>query len=246
MRKLGLFVGLTLFALAGSARAQDEAPAAAPAADPAAAPAAEPGAAPAEAPAATPAVATEAAPAPAAAETKMQVGVAFVTGLLTKYGTTNPFNGQSVSSDAAMPFGVGISFGYNVIPGLSVGIAPQFLFNIKPKDNYSGAAAKEIDLMARIAYMYHVIPNLALGLEVIPGYSIISLSDDMKGGADISSPKGFVIAGGLNALFDINDQFFANLAVGYQMGWQKTSVGGVDFDGKTKGMRLALGGGMKF
>jgi hypothetical protein len=251
MRKLGLFVGLTLFALAGSARAQDEAPAAAPAADSAAAPAAEPGAAPAaEAPAATPAVATEAPAAAPAAESKMQVGVAFVTGVLSKWEASA--GGSTVSADAAMPFGVALSFGYNVIPGLSVGIAPQALFNVKPKNDpasgasYDGAAAKEFDIMARIAYAYHVIPNLAVYAEVMPGYSIISLPSELSGNGAVSGPKGFVLAGGVGGLFDINDQFFVNLAVGYQLGLQKTSVMGVDIDMKTKGLRLALGGGLKF
>jgi len=252
MRKLSLSVGLTVFAFAGSVRAQDEAPAAAPAAEPAAAPATEPGAAPApaEAPAATPAVAAEAPAAAPAAESKMQVGVAFVTGVLTKWEAS--LGGQSFSEDAAMPFGVALSFGYNVIPGLSVGIAPQALFSVKPKDDpqtgksYDGAAAKEFDIMARIAYAYHVIPNLAVYAEVMPGYSIISLPSELSGNGAINSPKGFVFAGGVGGLFDINDQFFVNLAVGYQIGFQKTSAMGVDIDTKTKGLRLALGVGLKF
>jgi len=63
MRKVSLLIGLALFALAGSARAQDEAPAAAPAGDTAAAPAGDTAAAPAPAPEA----AAAPAPAPAAA-----------------------------------------------------------------------------------------------------------------------------------------------------------------------------------
>ncbi len=63
MRKLSTLVGLTLFALAGSASAQDEAPAPAPTGDTAAAPAGEAAGAPAAAPEAAP----EAAPAPAPA-----------------------------------------------------------------------------------------------------------------------------------------------------------------------------------
>jgi hypothetical protein len=63
MRKVSLLIGLALFTLAGSARAQDEAPAAAPAGDTAAAPAGDTAAAPAPAPEA----AAAPAPAPAAA-----------------------------------------------------------------------------------------------------------------------------------------------------------------------------------
>jgi hypothetical protein len=63
MRKVSTLVGLIVFALAGSARAQNEAPAAAPAGDTAAAPAGDTAAAPAPAPEAV------AAPAPVAAGT---------------------------------------------------------------------------------------------------------------------------------------------------------------------------------
>jgi hypothetical protein len=232
MRKLSLFVGLTLFALAGSARAQDEAPAVEPAA-----PAAEPAA-----PAAEPAVpAAE----PAARASKMQVGIAFLPMLLGKAGQ-GP-SGDDTWSDLSLAYGVGLSFGYNVIAGLSVGIAPQALFRVKSKDG--GDSMKEYDIMARIAYAYTVIPKLAVYAEFLPGYSIVSLPSTMTMfGEKPDNPKGLVIGFGAGAAYDITDQFFANLGVGYQMGFQKTKtpVENQDYDLKTKFLRIAVGGGMKF
>jgi hypothetical protein len=230
MRKLSLFVGLTLFALAGSARAQDETPAPAPAAEPAAA-AAEP-----------------AAPAAAAAapESKMQVGIAFLPMLMGKVGA-GP-SGDDTWTDLKLAYGVGLSFGYNVIAGLSVGVAPQALFGLKAK-NASGDSIKEYDIMARIAYAYAVIPKLAVYAEVLPGYSILSLPSSMtSNGSNYDSPKGLVLGFGAGAAYDITDQFFVNLGVGYQMGFQKTKVPveGNSYDMKTKFLRIAVGGGMKF
>jgi opacity protein-like surface antigen len=234
MRKLSSLVIVSVLAIAGSARAQDDAPAAAPAADPAAAPA--------EAPAVSqPPVAAQAAP-----DSKIQVGVAFLPMVLGKAESSG--GGFSSSKDAALGYGVGLSVGYNVIPGLSVGIAPQMIFNVKEKDGKE-SASKEIDIMARVAYAYHVIPNLAVYGEVLPGYSIISLSSDaadMGNGSKLDNPKGLVIAFGAGAAYDINDQLFVNLGVGYQMGFQKVSMGGADYDMKTKYLRIALGVGMKF
>ncbi len=237
MRKLSLFVGLTLFALAGSARAQDETPAAEPAV-----PAAEPAV-----PAAEPAVpaAEPAAPAAesAAPASKMQAGIAFLPMLLGRGGQGDA--GNDTWFDLSPAYGVGLSFGYNVIAGLIVGIAPQALFHVKGKD--ASKSMKEWDLLARIAYEYFVIPKLAVYAEFLPGYSIISFpSGTTYLGETPPSPKGLVLGFGAGAAYDITDQFFANLGVGYQMAFQKMTVGGSDQDVKTKFLRIALGGGMKF
>jgi len=226
MRKVSLFIGLALFALAGSARAQDEAPAAAPAGDTAVAPAGDTAAAPAPAPEA-------AAPAAAASDSKMQVGVAFLPMALGK------MNADGTTGDLKFAYGVGLSFGYVVIPGLTVGLAPQAIFNVKGKDG-DGSAAKEYDIMARIAYAYTVAPKFAVLAEVLPGYSIISNPSGINAG------KGFVIAGGLGGMMDVTDQIFVNIGVGYQMGFQKISQSGVTADEKTKFLRIAVGGGVKF
>jgi hypothetical protein len=225
MRKLSLSLGLALFALAGSARAQDETPAAAPTAEPGTA-AAEP-----TAPAAA-----------AAPEKKIQVGVAFLPMLLGSIGTGN--SGDDSWGDMSPAYGVGLSFGYKVIAGLSVGVAPQFLFHVKDKNKSDSSA--EYDIMARIAYEYAVIPRLAVYAEFLPGYSIISLPSSVTFlGEKPPSPKGFVLDFGAGAAFDITDQFFVNLGIGYQMGWQNTSGGGGQ-DYKTRFLRIALGGGVKF
>ena len=226
MRNLSLFVALMLFALAGSAQAQVEPPAAEPGATPAAA---------APTPEPTPAAATS--------ESKMQVGIAFLPMLLGKEGAGT--SGDDTWSDMSPAYGIGLSFGYNVIPGLSVGVAPQVLLHVKPKD--ASKSMMEYDLMARIAYAYTVIPKLAVYAEVLPGYSIVSLpSGTTYMGEKPPSPKGFVIGFGAGAAYDVTDQFFVNLGVGYQMGFQKMSVAGSTNDVKTKFLRIALGGGMKF
>jgi opacity protein-like surface antigen len=233
MLKVSMFVGLALFALAGSVRAQESAPP--PAADaPVTAPAGDTAAAPAPEAAAAPAAAA------AASDSKIQVGINFLPMVLGKLTSPDLTTGESATVDAKLAYGVGITAGYNVIPGLSVGIAPQFIFNVKGKDA-SGDASKEYDLMLRVAYAYTVAPKFSVLAEVLPGYSIISVPSAWG----IDKPKGLVLAGGLGAMYDVTDQLFVNVGVGYQMGFQKVSVAGSDYDVKVKFLRIALGVGMK-
>lgn len=225
MRKVSMILGLALFALAGSARAQEES------APPAGAPPAL------DANGAPVAAAPEAAAAPAAAapDSKMQLGLNLLPMLLGKMDS-------GTSADLAFGYGVGLSFGYVVIPGLTVGLAPQAVFNVKAKNPPSGtssSAAKEYDIMARVAYAYTVAPKFAIYAEVLPGYSIISNPSPANAG------KGLVLAGGVGAMMDVTDQVFVNLGVGYQMGFQKASAAGTNFDEKTKFLRIALGAGVK-
>jgi hypothetical protein len=227
MRKLSLFVGLTLLALAGSARAQDETPVAEPT------PTTD---------AAAPAVAATVAP-----ESKFRVGIAVLPMLM---GTVGAGEKDDLTwNDLKMAYGVGLVFGYKVIAGLSVGIAPQLLLNVKGKDESfdSYDPSKELDLMARIAYEYTVIPKLDVYAEVLPGYSMILFADGRSYmGEAPPNPKGLVIGFGAGAAYDITDQFFANLGVGYQMGFGAFSVAGADYGFRTKFLRIAVGGGMKF
>jgi hypothetical protein len=245
MRTATTLVGLTLFALAGTARAQDAAPAADKAAPPAAkeAAAVEPPPAPAPPPVgaaqAAPAetnVAATPAPAPAAAgPRKLQLGVSFLPMAMGKYTyvkTTDP-----VSEEAYFAYGLGLSGVYEVLPGLLVGLAPQLTLNVRPKSAADGA--KELDVMARVAYAYRLPDGIRVFAEVLPGYSMILL----KRGA---SPKGFVLGFGAGCAMDLSDRIFASIAVGYQLGFQSQSIGPVTVENRTRYLRVALGGGVRF
>ena len=208
---------------------------------------------PAGAPEAAPAPAPEQVPASAGAapaEGKIQIGVVF---LPLTVGTVTVRGIDNLDDTPKVAYGVGLTAGYVVIPGLSVGTTLQGIFDLKSdklsRDIGSSAVSSEYDIMARIAYAYHVIPNLAAYAEILPGYSIIALPSSFKdpfSGKKIGNPEGFVIVAGAGALFDITDMFFANLGLGYQMGWQSTKVAGTNTDIRTKFFRIAVGGGMKF
>jgi len=226
MRRLNLIVALVLLVPVSTARAQEEAPAAT-----------EPDAVPAEA--------SLAPTVPGAPAKNFQVGLAFLPMLLGKVAT-GP-SGENTSSNLDSTYGVGLSFGYRVFAGLSVGVAPQVVFHLTSKDSagYSVIdSEKEYDLMARIAYAYTVVPKLDVYAEVLPGYSFVTYNEIIQGS---KAPKahGVVLGGGLGAAFAITERLFANVGVGYQEGFQ-VSHGIGDRDVKTKFLRIALGGGAKF
>jgi hypothetical protein len=162
----------------------------------------------------------------------MQAGINLLPMLIGK--TKTDFGGTDTSVDMKMAYGIGLTFSYAVIPGLYVGVAPQFLLNVKEKDA-TGDAAKAIDLLARVAYVYTVIPKLGIYAEVLPGYSIVMPSSG-------DSAKGFVIAGGVGGMYDVTDQVYVNLGVGYQYGLQKAD----SIKANLSYLRIAVGAGMKF
>jgi hypothetical protein len=265
MRTLSPLLGLTLLALAGQARAQEPAAAAAPAASAATAAQAPPPAAvpptattpagealvPPSAPtagqtappagsaatASVPEVAATTAEAPTSKKRKLEVGLSFLPMGLGKY-TNSPDVVSTITSDATFAYGLGLSAGYEVFAHLLVGVAPQVIFNVKEKAPLVPTeAARQYDLMARVAYGLQIVEGTTVYAEVLPGYSIIHTPN---------LPKGFVIAFGAGAAMEMTDQIFVNVAAGYQIGFQQWSKGVNTFQTRTKYVRVALGGGVKF
>jgi hypothetical protein len=137
--------------------------------------------------------------------------------------------------DLALAYGVGVSVGRRVFHGLSIGVAPQILFNIKRAEN----PRKQYDLMARIAYTFRASARISVFGEVLPGYSIISPS---KG----DSARGLVVAAGAGVVIDLTDRMFANASLGYQYGLQSLWIEGTQYFERDSFLRVALGGGTRF
>jgi hypothetical protein len=233
MRKASTLIGLTLVALGAGARAEETAPAAPPTAAGQATSDPFPAAAPA---------ATVVAPAPdAPALGRLKVGLSFLPMGLGKL--TTPIGSAEATGDALFAYGFGFSLGYRVFGGLNVGVAPQVIYDVNYKVNPSPLApppaAKEIDLLARVAYEFSLADGITPYLEFLPGYSLI----DLPGG---TPAKGFVLAVGGGVAMDLTNRIFVNMGLGYQWGFQKVSPAGVAVDNSTRYLRVALGGGVRF
>jgi len=195
-------------------------------------------AAPAEAPApaaAAPAATESAAPA-AGGESKMRLGLNVVPMPYGKYNAS--VGGISASGDTAFAFGIMPFFDYLVTRNFFVGIGPMYTLNVKAKDA-TGDASKELDLQARIGGEVPVSDQLDIYGYVSPGYSIIfPPTGDTKA-------KGFEVGFHAGAIFNLSSQVFLNGEVGYQLGFQKVTVGGVSGDDKASFLQIGLGGGIR-
>ena len=219
------FVALLLVATASAARAQDPAP-----------------------------VAT--APAEASAvpkrHRKLQVGASFLPMSLGTFSSA--YGGMKMDLDAAFAPGVQLAVGYEVVPGLSVGIAPQVLFNVKPKEDpitTNPAASREIDAMFQLLYAYPLVDTIAVYGQALPGYSLVQPKT-----GDVA--KGFVFAFDVGVIVDMADWLFVTLGGGYQWGFQSRTdtshvmMNGMDMVTKVKTdvkfnfYRGALGVGFRF
>lgn len=176
---------------------------------------------------------------------RIQIGAAVLPMLLGRV-TAGP-SGETVSSKLDATYGIGLWFGYEVVRGLSVGVAPQVVFHVNGKDSdgYSVLESeKEYDLMARVAYARAVAPKLDVYAELLPGYAIVTY-DRIIMGLPAPLARGIVLGGGVGAMLAVTDRVFANIGLGYQLGFQRSS-GSRDVDVRTRFLRIALGGGVRF
>ena len=166
---------------------------------------------------------------------------------------TAVYGGMRIPADAAFAPGVSISAGYQIIPRyLSVGLAPQVIFNVGTKEDPTGAGlpvvmSREVDIMARVVGSLPLVDTIAIYVELLPGYSLILPAEG-------NTAKGFVLAGGAGVAMELSDRMFVNLGAGYQQGFATrtdTSVSAgvatkVTTDVRTEYWRVALGVGMRF
>jgi len=178
--------------------------------------------------------ATEPAPHP-----RFQVGLSYVPMAL---GTIKAKTAGNIDkADAAFAWGVGLNASVNVFRGLMVGIAPQVIYKGKVNANEDRSYTKygddsQYDLLLRLAYDYSIPEVATFYVEVLPGYSIIYPATQ-------DTSKGLVMVYGIGAELDLFKRVYANLGVGYQMGYQTVSSASYYRNTYVRG---TLGVGMRF
>jgi hypothetical protein len=83
-----------------------------------------------------------------------------------------------------------------------------------------------------------VAPKLDLFGFVSPGYSILSLPDSAD---ELDSPTGLVLGFGGGAKYAVTPTLSVVGELGYQLGFQGTSVEGQDIDLKTDLLHIGVG-----
>jgi hypothetical protein len=170
---------------------------------------------------------------------KMRLGVVLSpmpTGTLK--GSIGGFSGES---DTKFAFGIVPTFDYSLNQFLFIGLAPQFIFNVKPEDG-DADASQELDLRARIGGIAKVADTIRLFGYVAPGYSIVMLPDEAD---SIDNPAGFVLGFAAGAAFDVAPSTYLTGEVGYQVGYQSTEALNTNIDYKTNYLHLGVGLGVR-
>jgi hypothetical protein len=152
--------------------------------------------------------------------------------------------GFSGDTDAKFAFGIMPTFDFSLNQFLFIGVAPQYIFNVKPDEaDDDGSSATELDLRARIGGIAKVADTVRVFGYVAPGYSIVMLPDDFV--VPVDDPKGFVLGFAAGAAFDLAPSTYLSAEVGYQIGYQTTEVLNQDVDFKTNYLHLGVGLGFR-
>lgn len=172
---------------------------------------------------------------------RLQVGASFLPMAMGKYKFSDTFD-TTTTQEAYLGYGVGLSVGYDVWRGLIVGLAPQLIFNVQPKPNdiANPNPMRELDLMARVAYQLRLVDTISVYAEALPGYSVLLPSDEA------GKSKGLVLGFGAGVVVDMTDRVFLNVGGGYQIGFQTLLAGIHETELRTRYVRVAIGGGVKF
>ncbi len=152
-------------------------------------------------------------------------------------GTVTSFDGtMTQSGEATFAYGGSLWASYRVIAGLTVGLAPQVLIDVAAKGD---EGLKEYNLLARIGYEMPILEGMDLYVAALPGYSL------KPGGAKVI--RGPVVVFEAGMLMDLSDRTFANLGVGYQLGYQDIIFGpGAQYPDRENYLRIEIGGGLRF
>jgi DNA gyrase inhibitor GyrI len=138
------------------------------------------------------------------------------------------------SSDTVFAVGVSAFVDYSLSPWLAFGVSPQVIFRVKP-DGLVDESAKELDLRGRLTARLPLSPKVRVFGRLSPGYSVIVLPSFP--GLDRPNPAGLVMDVSVGAEVAVLPRLFIVSGLGYQMGFQSTSVG----DFRTRYLHLGAG-----
>src|SRR4051812_11180546 len=144
------------------------------------------------------------------------------------------FGSLEASSGTKFAFGIMPAGDYLINQYFFVGFAPQFTFNVKPKDA-TGDAGTMVDLLIRVGGNAPVADNIELYGYLAPGYSIVFIPDS-------DNATGLVLGFHGGAMLDLTPSVFLNLELGYQFGFQAVH----DLDFKLSYFQIGLGAGTRF
>jgi hypothetical protein len=130
-------------------------------------------------------------------------------------------------------------FEARVTPNVSIGFAPNLIFNVKASEDNDSAT--EIDLPLRLTVGSDVASSVRLYGFASPGYSILFPPEQRMSSVDLGDPSGFMIGFGGGAGFHVAPDVMVTGELGYQFRFLSTTPQGVEVTFESNYLTLALG-----
>lgn len=128
-------------------------------------------------------------------------------------------------------FAAQLQAGYRLFPFLSVALAPQMFFNMRPKQE---DPAHELEVFAQVTGHLPIVRRWDLTLFVAPGYSVVFIP-----GAD--DARGLAFRWGGGPMFHLNEHVSFTAEFSRQTGFQGTERDSGDVDMETSFFSLLAG-----
>lgn len=173
---------------------------------------------------------------PASEQGRFLLGVAFE---LFPAGTlSSKLQASSGDQDAELTAGVAPFFDAPITRWLALGVSPQVVFNVKAP----GATQSwtEYDLRARVTVLDPISSSSRLYARVSPGYSILSPPSGALP-SQVSDPTGLVVDVAVGAQTPLGPHGLMEIDIGYQLGFQGTTIDDQDVDNRTRFLHIGFG-----
>ena len=128
-------------------------------------------------------------------------------------------------------FAAELQGGYRIRPFLSVALASQMLFNVKPNHEDS---ANELGVFVQAIGHLALRSRWDLNVFVAPGFSVLFVPD-------ASDAKGLAFRYGGGPMFHVSEHISVGVEFSHQLGFQKADRGGGDADMRTSFLSLVAG-----
>jgi hypothetical protein len=155
------------------------------------------------------------------------------------FGVLNSgFTGSQPSVSSVFAFAVMPVADFTLYRHLFFGLAPCYTFNLRANGS-TARPAHELDLLVRVGGQAPVTDRLKLYGYLSPGYSYLRQLPEGNGS------EGLVVGLHGGGMFDITTTFFVNAEIGYQEGFQRATIAGVDRAFGASFLQIGVGAGVR-
>jgi hypothetical protein len=148
------------------------------------------------------------------------------------------FPGSQPSVSSVFAFAVMPVADFTLYRHFFFGLAPCYTFNVRANGS-TATPAHELDLLVRIGGQAPITDRLQLYGYLSPGYSYLRQLPEGNGS------EGIVVGLHGGGMFDVTTTFFVNAEIGYQEGFQRATIAGLDGTFGASFLQIGVGAGVR-